>query len=91
MADKHGGKRQGAGRKPKADELKLIELMDATKAPEEVWKKLAERIEEGDTQAIKLWTAYRYGQPKQSVDHTSGGEKIESQPVVISFKKEKKK
>ena len=25
MSDKHGGARQGAGRKPKADEMKLIE------------------------------------------------------------------
>ena len=68
---KHGGKREGAGRKPKADEVSMIDNMDATKAPIEVWQKLADRIDEGDTQAIKSWLAYRYGQPKQTVDHQS--------------------
>ena len=28
MAKGHGGKRAGAGRKPKADEIKLIESLD---------------------------------------------------------------
>ena len=65
---RHGGKRKGAGRKPKADELTMIESMDATKAPKEVWEKLAERVDEGDTQAIRAWLSYRYGQPRQTVD-----------------------
>ena len=68
---KHGGKRKGAGRKPKADEVSMIENMDATKAPIEVWEKLAGRIDDGDTQAIKTWLSYRYGQPRQTVDHQS--------------------
>lgn len=68
---RHGGKRKGAGRKPKADELSMIENMDATKAPKKVWEKLAERVDDGDTQAIRAWLSYRYGQPKQTVDHQS--------------------
>jgi hypothetical protein len=31
---------KGAGRKPKADEIKLIETMDAIAVPDTVWKML---------------------------------------------------
>ena len=54
--------------------------MDAILAPDEVWKKLAALVKEQDQQAIKTWLAYRYGQPKQNIDHTSGGEAM---PPVI--------
>jgi hypothetical protein len=57
-----------AGRKPKADEIRLIETMDAVKAPKEVWEALAKKVDDGDTQAMKSWLSYRYGMPKQSVD-----------------------
>ena len=57
-----------SGRKPKADEISMLEMMDATKAPAEVWNKLAELVENGDAQAVKTWLAYRYGQPKQQLD-----------------------
>jgi hypothetical protein len=79
----NGGKRQGAGRKPKANEIAMLEAMDATLAPIEVWRKLADRVNEGSDTAIKTWLSYRYGQPKQSVDHTSEGEKINSVTVRI--------
>jgi len=79
----HGGKRQGAGRKPKANEVAMLEAMDATLAPIEVWQKLVDRVNEGSDTAIKTWLSYRYGQPKQSVDHTSEGEKINSVTVRI--------
>lgn len=65
-----------AGRKPKAEEIQLIEKMDAIAAPDTVWKALLGRVLDGDTQAIKTWLAYRYGQPKQMVDITSQGESI---------------
>ena len=54
--------------------------MDAIAVPELAWKALWAKCKEGDTQAIKTWLAYRYGQPKQNIDHTSGGEAI---PPVI--------
>lgn len=63
-----GGARQGAGRKAKADEIALIEKMDARLAPDEVWAALAAKVLKGDTNALKLWLSYRYGQPKQSID-----------------------
>jgi hypothetical protein len=73
---KHGGARPNAGRPPKADELKLIEQMDAIMAPDEVWEKIATLCTTGDMQALKLWVEYRFGKPKQSVDLTTDGEKL---------------
>lgn len=63
-----GTKGNKGGRKPKADEIKIIERMDAALAPSEVWEALANRVGKGDVQAIKLWLAYRFGQPKQDVN-----------------------
>ena len=65
-----------AGRKPKADEIKVIEQMDAVAVPERIWQALYQKCEEGDTQAIKTWLNYRFGMPKQTMDVTSGGEKL---------------
>ena len=70
-----------AGRKPKADELKLIEQMDAVAVPEKLWIKLWQKCEKGDVNAIKLWLNYRFGMPQQSIDHTTKGESIA--PTII--------
>jgi hypothetical protein len=59
-----------AGRKPKADEIKLIEQMDAIAAPELAWQALWSKCQDGDVQAVKTWLGYRYGMPKQAVDNT---------------------
>lgn len=81
-----GGKRPGAGRKSKAEEIKLLEKMDKIKAPEEVWQKIAELIDRGNHHAIRLWLAYRFGLPKQTLDHTSDGETIDVTFKVIGSK-----
>jgi len=65
-----------AGRKPKADELKIIEKMDLAIDADNVLIKLKELIEKGNLQAIKLYLQYRYGQPKEQIDvttETTGG------------------
>lgn len=67
----HGGKREKAGRKPKADEIKIAEQMDAVMAPDLVWIALSEKVEVGDVQAIKTWLGYRFGMPKQIVEQTN--------------------
>jgi hypothetical protein len=72
----NGGARPGAGRKPKADEIKIIEQMDAIAAPEEAWEKLWELCKAGDMQAVKTWLNYRFGMPKQKMDITTDGERI---------------
>ena len=76
MSNGHGGARIGGGRKPKADEIKIIEQMDAIAAPEEAWKALWYKCQDGDIQAIKCWLNYRFGMPKQVVDVTTQGEKV---------------
>jgi hypothetical protein len=48
-----------AGRKSKENQLKLIEQMDAVEIPETLWRILADKVKEGDTQAIKIWLSYR--------------------------------
>ena len=73
----HGGNREGAGRKPKSDELKMIEDMDAAKITIEVWQKLAEKVETGDVAAIKLWLEYRFGKPKQLIGLVTENETLE--------------
>ena len=65
-----------AGRPTKADEIKIIEQMDAIAVPEEAWKALWNRCKDGDIQAIKTWLNYRFGMPKQSIDVTTQGEKV---------------
>ena len=71
-----GGKREGAGRKPKVNEVKLVESMDAISVPDEIWKALLYKCKQGDTGALKLWLSYRYGLPKQQIDVTTNGESI---------------
>ena len=71
-----GGPRPNSGRPPKIQEVKLIEQMDALCVPDQIWKALLYKCEQGDTQALKLWLSYRFGLPKQQIDVTSNGEKI---------------
>lgn len=66
-----GGARPNSGRMRKDEVISLIETMDLVKVPENVWKKLAERVEDGDTNAIKTWLQYRYGMPKQVIDQNT--------------------
>jgi hypothetical protein len=73
---KNGGARLGAGRKPKIEEIKIIEQMDAICVPEKIWEALLMKCAQGDTNALKLWLSYRFGLPKQQIDVTSNGEKI---------------
>jgi len=80
---KNGGARPGAGRKPKADEIKLIEQMDAITSPDYVWQKLWDIASMGDVQALKVWIEYRFGKPKQSIDVTSGGERLPALMVEV--------
>ena len=73
---KNGGAREGAGRKPKIQEIKLIEQMDAISVPNEIWEALLFKCKQGDTAAIKLWLSYRFGLPKQQIDVTTNGQNI---------------
>jgi len=79
---KNNGGNKNAGRKPKIDEIKLIESMDAILVPEKVWQSLSKKVIDGDVQATKTWLSYRFGLPKQSIDHTTDGKEIENTTII---------
>lgn len=68
---KNGGARAGAGRKPKIDEIQIIETMDAVGIPDTVWRMLFAKVLDSDVNAIKTWLQYRYGMPKQIIEQTN--------------------
>lgn len=68
---KNNGGNKNAGRKPKIDEITLIETMDAVLVPKEIWIKLADRVKDNDVNAIKTWLGYRFGMPKQIINQTN--------------------
>jgi len=84
----HGGSRPGAGRKSKADELKLIERLDNIIDGDNAINKLNDLISDGNFNAIKLYLEYRYGKPKESLDVTSDGETL-SFNELLNFGKTK--
>ena len=62
-----------AGRKPKSDEIKLIEALDNHIDQEEVFDTLHGLIKEGNIRAIQLYMNYRHGKPKENVTLSSDG------------------
>jgi hypothetical protein len=74
-----------AGRKPKADEIAMIERMDSTLVPTKAWEKLAELVNEGNIQAIRTWLEYRYGKPTQLVEQDVKPEPINI-PIITWIK-----
>lgn len=70
--DKRGGKRVGAGRKSKAEELGLNEMMDSIGPTEKVLKAVYELATgtKKNTEAQKIWLSYKFGKPKESVTIT---------------------
>lgn len=65
----HGGSRIGAGRKPKADEVALIERLSPME--DIALTKLKEGLESGDYQFVKLYMEYRFGKPKEKIEHST--------------------
>ena len=80
-----GGKREGAGRKPRAEEDLLIEKLDAVINQAEVIEVLKRKIKEGSDRALTLYMNYRYGKPKETVNasHTFNNFSISD---VMKFK-----
>jgi|TARA_R100001440_G_scaffold74237_1_gene99554 hypothetical protein len=75
----NGGKRIGAGRKPKAQEKDLIEKLDLIIDNKQVIEKLKVLIDKGDIRALNLYMGYRYGKPKETKDiHIN-----DDQPIFI--------
>ena len=82
-----GGKRDGAGRKPKVDERKLIEKLSPLET--KAFKALEIALSDGEGWAVKLYFEYCFGKPKQSMDVTSGGEEINISPISFVRTKDK--
>jgi hypothetical protein len=64
----NGGKRESAGRKPKADEIKLIEQLDKYIDASDVFLMLERRIKDDDMKAAQLYMSYRFGKPRETVN-----------------------
>lgn len=74
-----GGKREGSGRKSKAEELGLSKLIDECAGPEgmrDVINNLIEKAKHGSFLHTQLLMHYYYGKPQDNIDITSGGEII---------------
>lgn len=69
-----GGRREGAGRPTKGEQLKVKEMMDEAIDPEFVMNKLFQLIDNGDYRALDLWYKYRVGTPVQTIDMNMSGE-----------------
>lgn len=62
-----GGKQPGAGRKSKADELRLSAIMDDIGNTETVLRVLYKNAcNPKNTFDRQLWLAYKYGKPKEN-------------------------
>ncbi len=75
---KHGGKRDGAGRKSKATEQKLCEKLSPLE--DKVFKQLDIAIGNGDSWAIKMYFEYMYGKPRDKKDIVV--EQVENTPMT---------
>jgi len=72
MEDKrknNGGAREGAGRKPKEDEIKFLERLDNIIDKDDAIDSLKKLIKEGNFNAIKLYFEYRFGKPKEVIEN----------------------
>ena len=69
----HGGKRNGAGRKSKAEEYGLHQEMDELKPTQEVLLSFVDIIENTQDEKLKFsaivkWLEWRVGKPKETKD-----------------------
>ena len=81
----NGGARKGAGRKPKADEQKLIENLIPMN--ELALQSLQKGLEKKEQWAVKLFFEYFYGKPQQRVDVTTNEESL-NMPIINFVKTE---
>jgi hypothetical protein len=66
MENNRGGKREGAGRKPKAEEIKMIERLLPLEP--KAFEALEKGIENGDFKYVQLFYNYYAGKPKETKD-----------------------
>jgi len=64
----NGGAREGAGRKPKAEEIKLVERLSPLE--DDALNALSEGVKSGDIKWVTLYLNYYLGKPKETRDIT---------------------
>lgn len=69
-----------AGRKPKDEEGKLIERLDAIINQDAAIEVLNKKIQKGDSRALELYFKYRYGLPKQKQEIT-----LDNEPFILKL------
>lgn len=84
----NGGARANAGRKPKVDELQLIEKLSPL--DDTAFSELHKGVKAGDFQFIKLFMEYRFGKPKQVMDLNAKVEEVTIKQLVIERASENK-
>lgn len=62
----NGGAREGSGRKPKADEIKLVERLSPLE--DAALDALKKGVESGDIKWIQLYLNYYLGKPRETKD-----------------------
>ena len=72
MENKRGGAREGAGRKPKADEIAMIEKLSPMQ--DKAYEALKQGVEAGDFKFVQLYFNYYAGKPKETRDVTVNAE-----------------
>lgn len=77
MSNGHGGKRPGAGRKKKTEELDMIENLNKHIGDDMVFKMLRDRIKKGDVRAATLYLQYKYGKAVDRKDVVSENANID--------------
>ena len=77
---KNNGGNKNAGRKPKIEEIALIEKLGPLE--ESAFKALSKGLDEGEFSFVKLYFEYRYGKPKEKKDITTNGKDIVSSIVI---------
>lgn len=86
--DGRGGAREGAGRKRKADEAKLIEKLDNIIDHDDVIRIMRRMIFDDDFRALQLYMNYRFGKPQDKLDVTTDGAPVDF-PMISFIKKQK--
>jgi hypothetical protein len=66
---KNNGGHSNGGRKPKAEEQKLIERL--TPLQDAGYKALEDGLTDGQSWAVKLFFEYMYGKPKQQIEQNN--------------------
>lgn len=77
---KNNGGHSTAGRKPKIEEEKLIEMLDKHIDKDLVLAELKKQIFAGKEKAMQLYFNYRFGKPKETIDLNS------SEGLNLNFK-----